>query len=87
MNKYFYISAVIYRKHIAYPNIDLIYSVFYIDLSNLRVSYLIVVNFKNLNYNSNTFIYPKTFFDKVYTSNSIRNNTIKYDFNLFNNRI
>ena len=33
-------------------------------------------NLFNLNYNSNIFIYPKTFFDKVYISNSIRNNTI-----------
>lgn len=52
-----------------------------------KIIKLKVNNLFNLNYNSNTFIYPKTFFDKVYTSNSIRNNTIKYDFNLFNNRI
>ena len=52
-----------------------------------KIIKLKVNNLFNLNYNSNTFIYPKIFFDKVYTSNSIRNNTIKYDFNLFNNRI
>lgn len=44
-------------------------------------------NLFNLNYNSNTFIYPKTFFDKVYISNSIRNNTIKYSFNSINSKI
>lgn len=52
-----------------------------------KIIKLKVNNLFNLNYNSNTFIYPKIFFDKVYISNSIRNNTIKYSFNLFNNRI
>lgn len=52
-----------------------------------KIIKLKVNNLFNLNYNSNTFIYPKIFFDKVYISNSIRNNTIKYSFNSFNSKI
>lgn len=42
--------------------------------------------FNNIN-SINSYIYPKIFFDKVYTSNNIRNNTIKYNFNYFDEQI